>query len=291
LQRDHQVNILPIENVEILKIIDAIKKYPWIKEHIPKPVEGYFMWIKETVKIPLSGCFLIASPGTKQKPANLLILEENVKAALRTICAAELPDLAGSHTSFTKIVLKEKSQLNIEHVHRWGKRDTVITSLNVLLYPYARLKYDYRSLEAPKKLSIITKAELLDNASFSLTTAVDAENSNITTKEVFSLTGAKSRGEIKLRFVGRDSSYVKALSKILGLGNEAVGHLDCQGLLLSDSSYIDLIPELVSRNKTVMLTHEASIGRISEEVLLYLRSRGLTEEEAINLIVTGFLTK
>ncbi|MHA1833190.1 MAG: hypothetical protein ACTSV7_04305, partial [Candidatus Baldrarchaeia archaeon] len=179
MQRDHQVNILPIENVEILKITDAIKKYPWIKEHIPKPAEGYFMWIKKTVKIPLSGCFLIASPGTKQKPANLLILEENVKATLRTICAAELPDLAGSHTGFTKIVLKEKSQLNIEHVHRWGKRDTVITSLNVLLHPRARLKYDYRSLEAPKKLSIITKAELLDNASFSLTTAVDAENSNI----------------------------------------------------------------------------------------------------------------
>lgn len=291
MQEDHQVNILPIEGVELLKITDAIKKYPWVREQVPKPVEGYFMWIKETIKIPLSGCFLIASPRVKQKPANLIVLEKDVSATLRTICAAKLPDLVGNHTGFTKIILKENSQLNIEHVHRWGKRDMVITSLSIFLHPYACLKYDYRSLESPRKLGIITKAELFDSASFSLTTAVDAENSNITTKEVFSLIGAKSRGEIKLRFVGRNNSYVKALSKILGLGDEAVGHLDCQGILLSDSSYIDLIPELVSRNKTVMLTHEASIGRISEEVLLYLRSRGLTEEEAINLIVTGFLTK
>ncbi|MHA1722582.1 MAG: SufD family Fe-S cluster assembly protein [Candidatus Baldrarchaeia archaeon] len=291
LQKDHEVNIFPAKGVELLKIVEAAEKYPWIKKHIPKPSEGYFLRIKETVKIPLSGCFLIASPKVKQKPTNLIVIEENVQATIRTLCAAELPDLAGSHIGFTKLILKNGSKLRIEHLHKWGKRDTVISSLNVLLDKNSQLNYNYKSLQSPRKLGLITKAEILDNASLSLTIAVDAMNSKISTKEICKLAGVKSRGEIKLRFVGRDDSYVKALSKILGIGNEAVGHLDCQGLLLSEFSKIDLIPELVSQNKTVMLTHEASIGRISEDVLLYLRSRGLTEEEAINLIVTGFLTK
>lgn len=59
------------------------------------------------------------------------------------------------------------------------------------------------------------------------------------------------------------------------------------GLLLDGNSSIDAVPELL--NKDATLTHEASIGRISEEELSYLRSRGLTEDEAIGLIVTGFL--
>jgi len=61
------------------------------------------------------------------------------------------------------------------------------------------------------------------------------------------------------------------------------------GLLLAEDSSINAIPELVNRNKDTSLTHEASIGKISEEILNYLRSRGLTEDQAIDLIVSGFL--
>lgn len=74
------------------------------------------------------------------------------------------------------------------------------------------------------------------------------------------------------------------------LQNDAgTGHVDCMGLLLSENSSVQAIPELINRNKDASLTHEASVGKISEETLNYLRSRGLTENEAINLIVTGFL--
>jgi Fe-S cluster assembly scaffold protein SufB len=61
------------------------------------------------------------------------------------------------------------------------------------------------------------------------------------------------------------------------------------GLLLAEDSSINAIPELVNNHKDASLTHEASVGKISEEVLNYLRSRGLTEDQAIDLIVSGFL--
>jgi Fe-S cluster assembly scaffold protein SufB len=60
-------------------------------------------------------------------------------------------------------------------------------------------------------------------------------------------------------------------------------------IVIDKNSKISLIPELICQNKKAQITHEASIGKISEEELNYLRMRGLTEDEAINLIVSGFL--
>jgi Fe-S cluster assembly scaffold protein SufB len=59
--------------------------------------------------------------------------------------------------------------------------------------------------------------------------------------------------------------------------------------LVSGKSEIDTIPELISKNKKSELTHEASVGKIKEEELWYLMSRGLNEEEATSMIVNGFL--
>ena len=67
------------------------------------------------------------------------------------------------------------------------------------------------------------------------------------------------------------------------------GHLDCQGLVVGEKAMIRLVPSLVVKNKNALLTHEASIGKISEDELNYLRSRGLNKSEAIDLIVSGFL--
>lgn len=88
--------------------------------------------------------------------------------------------------------------------------------------------------------------------------------------------------------VGDKKSRIIAHSKMIA--NDArTGHLDCMGLLLAEDSSINAIPELVNKHKDASLTHEASVGKISEEVLNYLRNRGLTEAQAIDLIVSGFL--
>jgi len=89
---------------------------------------------------------------------------------------------------------------------------------------------------------------------------------------------------------GRKNSKITAHSSIIATA-PSKGHLDCQGLLVDKNSEISLIPELICHNKNAQITHEASIGRISEEQLSYLRMRGLKEEEAIDLIVAGFLEK
>lgn len=289
-QINDQVSLISIPGVEILSIHEAHKKYDWVKKYIPSPIGGYFIWAKETVNFPLSTCFLISSPRVVQRLTNLIVLEKGVKVTFRTLCAAELPDLAGHHTDYTKLIMKDNSTLIVDHVHRWGNRDLVSMSLDAEIGQNAVLNYTYRSLESPKKFITMTKGKCYKNASVNIFIAALAENSQIQMREEFSLIEDNSDAIIKLRIVGKDNGDVKAVSKIITYGNNTKGHLDCQGLMIADNTRIDLIPELDSRNKTSLLTHEASIGRISEDILNYLRSRGLSEDEAIDLIVSGFLS-
>ncbi|RKX59989.1 MAG: SufD family Fe-S cluster assembly protein, partial [Thermodesulfobacteriota bacterium] len=81
-----------------------------------------------------------------------------------------------------------------------------------------------------------------------------------------------------------------ARGKIIAKAPKVKGHLECQGLMLSDKGNMRAIPELNSYFSDVELTHEAAVGKIAKEEVEYLMARGLSEDEAVSLIVKGFLT-
>ena len=67
------------------------------------------------------------------------------------------------------------------------------------------------------------------------------------------------------------------------------GHIECKGLILSQGAELYSVPELGGIGAGAMLTHEASIGKVAEEEILYLMSKGFTREEAEEIIVRGFM--
>lgn len=288
-QIDHKEKIISVEGVEIEKISEAAKKYKWIKNYIQrKPSEGYFIWVKKTQKVPLLTCMQIASSKVKQSLDNLIVIEPNISAVFRGICSSKSGNLSGSHVAKGKIVLRENSALNYGHLHSWGKDDVVITDYEFLLEKSSKLVYNYKSLSSPKNLSLISKIVCNEFSSADIELAGVAENSKIEINDQIILKGKMSSGMLKLRFAGKENSIINSKSTIVAEA-EGKGHLDCQGLPVNKSAVIILTPEIVCKNNQAQITHEASIGKISEEELFYLQSRGLTETEAINLIINGFL--
>ncbi len=71
---------------------------------------------------------------------------------------------------------------------------------------------------------------------------------------------------------------------------EAKGHLECRGLILSKTGTILAIPELEGTVAGVDLSHEAAVGKIAEEEIEYFMARGLTRDEAVAVIIRGFLS-
>ncbi|MHA1505804.1 MAG: SufD family Fe-S cluster assembly protein [Candidatus Asgardarchaeia archaeon] len=289
IQEDNRFNILPVKGAELLPIKEAYEKYEWVKEHLRKASEGYLLWIKKPIKMPISSCFLISSKGVEQKPTNLIVMEKGSEASIRTLCAAESIDLSSKHVGFTKVVLKEGAKLTMEHVHNWGKRDFVVSSTVLEMERGSRVFYKYKSLSPPKRFLVRSVGNIMEDAKLDTTIALRGRRSEARIFEYYNLLGKGADAVIKLRIVGDEGSDVEARSKITASADYTHGHLDCQGLLLSNRSRIDLIPELEALNKKSTLTHEAAIGRITEDAVNYLRTRGLSEERATDLIVTGFL--
>jgi len=214
--------------------------------------------------------------------------EKNIKTEANVLCNAVKSNLCGSHRAQGKLILKEGSFLKYNHFHKWGEKDSVEPNYEFILEKDSKLIYNYQNLLPPKKLRLITAFHNKEGSSLQANLVINSLNSKTELEESIFLEGKNSQGILKLRLIGKKKGQIEAKSTIIAK-SPSKGHLDCQGLLVDKNSKISLTPELICQNKLAQITHEASIGRISEEELNYLRMRGLAEEEAINLIVSGFL--
>ena len=289
-QVDHKVkNIFEVRGVIVLPSPLAWRKFHWTRKLFEeKPKEGYFVWVKNQMDFPISTCITIASPKTSQNLRNLLVIEKGIKAKANVVCNAEKNNLCGVHKAKGKIVLREGASLEYNHFHKWGQKDFVSPDYEFFLGKNGRLIYTYQNLFSPENLEFKTTIYGGENSSSNLNFVINALNSKVRVKDTIFLAGKNSQGIVRLRLVGRKKSQIEAVSQIFAK-MPGKGHLDCQGLLVDKTARISLIPQLVCENKEARITHEASIGKISEEELTYLRMRGLTEKEAIDLIVSGFL--
>ena len=102
-------------------------------------------------------------------------------------------------------------------------------------------------------------------------------------------TAENTRGEIISRTVVTDEANVRLRGTLKSFKSNTKGHMECRALLLSDKAEAHAYPTLRSTVSGAELTHEAAIGKIAEEQLLYLMSRGLSKEEATSMIARGFL--
>ena len=103
-------------------------------------------------------------------------------------------------------------------------------------------------------------------------------------------------------FLDAPETSAESISRVVSVGGDVIArgrmtgrvpgaraHLECVGLLLGEKGRIYSIPELDGQSRDLDMSHEAAVGRISEEELEYLMARGLTSEEATSVIVRGFL--
>ncbi|MCI4435202.1 MAG: SufD family Fe-S cluster assembly protein, partial [Ignisphaera sp.] len=112
-------------------------------------------------------------------------------------------------------------------------------------------------------------------------------DSHIDVGENAEILGEDAGAELIVRALARDESRIIMRSRIVGKGNSR-GHIECGGLMLSDKAYVQTIPELIALDPNVSLTHEAFIGRLAEDEINYLVSKGFTRDEAVSALVRGF---
>lgn len=133
-----------------------------------------------------------------------------------------------------------------------------------------------------------TKAELADNTTLVITEKIlTSKDQFAKTEFTVNLNGENASTHVTSRSVATDSSYQEFLSNITG-NTKCYAHVECDAIL-KEKGKVKAIPEIYAKNIDANLIHEAAIGKIAGEQLMKLMSLGLTEKEAEDVIIKGFL--
>lgn len=297
------------EGLEVLSTTDAAARYDWLDSYLWEavaadadrftaatalaPTHGYFIRAKKGVKstFPLQACLFIGENDIVQRVHNVIIAEEDSELHIITGCTTASHVKSGFHIGVSEFFVKRGARITFTMVHNWAPEVDVRPRTGVILEEGGTFISNYICLRPVKTLQLYPTAWLRGAGSrvrFQSILYAQADSLlDVGSRAVLQAPGAKA--EILSRVVAKDSATVYARGHLRGEVPGIKGHLECQGLLLSPKAVISAIPELEARAEDVEMSHEAAVGKIAEEEILYLMSRGLSADEAAALIVRGFL--
>ena len=296
------------EGVELLPMADALKKYDGLKEYWWKAVDvgadkytaraelnfnnGYFVRIKPGVKatFPVQACLYIDGEGVAQNVHNVIIAEEGSELHLITGCATAPRLVRGLHIGVTEFYIKKGATVTSTMIHNWGEEIEVRPRTVVMVEEEATFMSNYVSMNPVKSVQMYPVVRLLGEGAVARINSilVAAKGSELDVGGKVSLEAAGTKAEIISRAISTGGDII-ARGQLIGHKPGIKAHLECNGLMLSEEGSIRAIPELDGRVAGVEMSHEAAVGKISQDQIEYLMARGLNEEEATALIVRGFL--
>ena len=253
-------------------------------------VGGYVIRVKSGVKVesPILACLSIVRGGL-QAPHNVVIVEEGAEAVVYTGCAIA-PEAVGLHVGISEFYVMRNAKLKFIMVHSWNKAAHVRPRTGVYVDEGGEYVEYYANVASVKTLQTSPRVVLKEGAKAHTTSVVLGRGDaviDIGTTAV--LDGAGAGAELVTRAIATGSSSV-TMRAVVEAYKPARGHVECSGLLMSERARVVTIPQLSAFNNDAVLTHEASIGKLAEEEIYYLMAKGLTYEEAVSLLVRGFVT-
>ncbi|AXV37343.1 MAG: SufD family Fe-S cluster assembly protein [Methanobacteriaceae archaeon] len=302
------------ESVEIMGLNVALDKYGWLKDYMWKAVapdtdkytaqaaireskeypSGYFIRSMPGSKevFPLQACMFIGDEKVMQTAHNVIIAEENSELHIITGCATGEDVSSALHVGVSEFYLKKGAKITFTMIHNWAEQVEVRPRTGIMVGDDATYISNYILTSPVKSIQSYPTAYCTgENSRVVFQSILGGQKESVLDlgSRVF-LEGHGSSSEMISRAVSKDQSQVYARGHLAGRTQNVKGHLECHGLVLSDDSMIYAVPELEGSATELEMSHEAAVGKIAEEEVLYLTSRGLSEEEAASMIVRGFLS-
>ncbi|MFA7141669.1 MAG: SufD family Fe-S cluster assembly protein [Proteiniphilum sp.] len=308
---DHNpfVTISQTEGVEILPLPDAMNRYPWMMEkYYFKAIDrnmdeftrqvaegenqGYFIRVKKNVRLnhPIHAGFLIHTPQGLQNVHNIVVLEEGAHLHLITGCVSGKHNQEGLHIAVSENYVASNAKFINTMIHNWGPDFVVRPRAATIVAENATFVSNYYSVSPPKNIESIPYTHLEGNHSSAkyMTVLASMPNSYCDIGGTVLMGGENTSAELVARAVNYGGTVLQT-GLLIGAAKGARGHVDCSGLMLSDGGVIEAVPGLRATHPDARMSHEAAIGKIDMGEVNYLQSKGLSEMQAIALIIRGFL--
>jgi Fe-S cluster assembly scaffold protein SufB len=304
-----KVNSLYEGKLELMDVKAALKKYSWLQDYMWKLVSkdkdeytkkvaedfsgGYFIRVLPGAEIsfPLQSCLMITQKNLEQRVHNIIIAEANSKAHIITSCLQHSNVPKASHLGISEIYVKKGAMLNFTMIHQWSENTMVRPRTGAVVQDGATFVSNYVCMRPVRDIQMypVAYCEGVDSRVSFNSILYGQKNSQLDVGSKAVLTGKGSRAEMVSRAITREGSKIIVRGLIEGNTPDCKGHLECKGLIMDDISLIQSIPELIATKKGVEITHEAAVGKISEKEIMYLMTRKIPREQAISLIIRGFM--
>lgn len=254
---------------------------------------GSFVYVPPgvSVEIPLQSYFRLNAPGAGQFEHTLIIVDEGAYLHFIEGCSAPKYNVANLHAGCVELYVGKNATLRYSTIENWSKNMYNLNTKRAKVEEGGKIEWISGSFGS--HVSYLYPMSILNGegarAEFTgVTFAGKGQNLDTGAKIIHNAPNTSSY--MNTRSISKDGGISTFRSSVV-VNRKAKGSkssVSCQSLMLDDISRSDTIPAMDIRTQDADIGHEAKIGRISDEAVFYLMSRGISEEEARALIVSGF---
>ena len=263
--------------------------------------DGSFVYVPKGVRCPmeLSTYFRINAENTGQFERTLIVADEGSYVSYLEGCTAPMRDENQLHAAVVELVALEGAEIKYSTVQNWYPGDE---DGNGGIYNFVTKRGDCRGRDSKiswtqvetgsaitwKYPSCILRGENSVGEFYSVAVANNRQQADTGTKMIH--IGKNTRSTIVSKGIsaGRAQNAYRGLVKILPQAGGARNHTQCDSLLIGKTCGAHTFPYMEVKHPSAKVEHEATTSKISADQLFYCRQRGISEEDAVNMIVNGF---
>lgn len=263
--------------------------------------DGSFVFVPRGVRCPmeLSTYFRINARNTGQFERTLIVAEEGASVSYLEGCTAPMRDENQLHAAVVELVALDEASIKYSTVQNWYPGDA---QGNGGIYNFVtkrgacrgrKSKISWTQVETGSAItwkypSCILQGEGAVGEFYSVAVTNHFQQADTGTKMIHLAPNTTSTILSKGISAGRSSNTYRGLVRIMPRAANARNFTQCDSLLIGNHCGAHTVPYIESRNQSSKVEHEATTSRISDDQLFYCRSRGLSEEDSVGLIVNGF---
>ena len=254
---------------------------------------GSFVYVPKgvSVTIPLQSYFRLNAPGAGQFEHTLIIVDEGAYLHFIEGCSAPKYNVANLHAGCVELYVGKNAKLRYSTIENWSNNMYNLNTKRAIVEEGGTIEWVSGSFGS--HVSYLYPMSILkgDDSRMEFTGITFAgEGQNLDTGAKVVHTGKRTSSYINTKSISKDGG-ISTFRSSVQIGKQASGSkasVSCQSLMLDDISRSDTVPAMDIRTRDANVGHEAKIGRISDEAVFYLMSRGISEEDARAMIVSGF---
>ena len=300
------------KGVIFLSTDEALKQYPDLfKEYFNNLVKydenkytalngalwsgGSFIYIPPYTKLdrPLQSYFRIESSSLGQFERTIIIVDEGAELSYIEGCTAKSYSVSSLHAGVVEIYVKRGAKCKYSTIQNWSKDVYNLVTKRAIVEENGVMDWVDGNVGSGVTMKYPSCILLGDNAvGNSISIAYAKENQHLDAGAKMIHIGANTRSNIVSKSIADDGGVAnyRGKVKIAESAKNSYASIKCDTILLSDNAISDTYPINEVNNDSSKLEHEAIVSKISEEKMFYLRSKGLTENQAKEMLIMGFIS-